>query len=341
MAKNKNLADPPQLRFDLISKDWVVVASGRGKSPEAYKKQWQKSEVDPDLCVFCNIRSQAKPVLVLASGVKLAAKPLPYDWTLAVIPNKFPAFAPQTNLNKKNAGKFYQTMNAVGFCEIVIPRDHYKHFALMEISSIKEIFHAYQLRYRALAKKQFVNYISIFHNHGVEAGATQPHPHSQIITSPLIDSDLHRALEYAKKYWNKNKACLNCQMNAWDEKEKKRIVFSNEKFLALCPFASKAAFEIVITPKDHSPRFEEIDEQSLWQFAEAFQIVIKKLYRGLQNPPYNFYLHTSPNNGEHPYFHWHLTIVPRIGYAGGFEFGTKMEIVVVAPETAAEYLREQ
>ena len=173
-----NLQDSqaPQLRFDLISKDWVVVAASRGRKPEAYKKEWLKAEVDPEACVFCNIRTQAQPVLVLSSGVPQSLKELSYDWTVAVIPNKFPAFAEAKTLDKKTEGQFYETMNAAGYCEIVIPRDHYKHFALMEISQIKEIFDAYQMRYRDLAKKEFANYISIFHNHGIEAGASQPHP---------------------------------------------------------------------------------------------------------------------------------------------------------------------
>jgi UDPglucose--hexose-1-phosphate uridylyltransferase len=333
-------SDVPHLRYDLISKDWVVVASGRGKNPASYKKQWQRKEVDPETCVFCNIRTQAEPILVLSSGVRQIANPLPYDWTLAVIPNKFPAFVPFESLDKKTEGQFYETMNAAGYCEIVIPRDHYKHPALMEVSQIKELFDAYQARYRDLSKKKFVNYISIFHNHGVEAGASQAHPHSQIITSPLVDSDLQRALDSAKKYYDDNGVCANCQMNAWEEKEKKRTVISNDKFLALCPFASKAMFEVLITPRQHLSNFEETNEDTKWALAEIFSAVVKKLYAGLNNPPYNFYIHTAPPVGQYPYFHWHITIVPRVGYMGGFEFGTRMEIVVVKPETAAEYLRD-
>lgn len=330
----------PQLRFDLISRDWVVVAAARGKKPEAYKKDWQRAEVDPEKCVFCNLTTQAAPVLVLSSGVKQAVGPLPYDWTLAVIPNKFPAFTPRKTLNRKMESPLYETMDAVGYCEIVIPRDHYKHPALMEVSRIKEMFDAYQARYRELASKEFVNYISIFHNHGVEAGASQPHPHSQIITSLLVDSDLQRALDSSKKYYEDNGVCVNCQMNAWEEQQKSRIVIANEKFLALCPFASKSMFEVVITPRQHLSNFENIDEDAKWALAEIFSKVVKKLYAGLNNPPYNFYIHTAPVRDKHDYFHWHITILPRIGYAGGFEFGTRMEIVVIPPETAAEYLRD-
>jgi UDPglucose--hexose-1-phosphate uridylyltransferase len=129
-------------------------------------------------------------------------------------------------------------------------------------------------------------------------------------------------------------------MNTWEERQKSRIIFSNEKFLALSPFASKAMFEIVITPRQHLSNFEETDEETKWALAETFSKIIKKMYVGLNNPPYNFYLHTAPPVGDHPHFHWHITIIPRIGYSAGFELGTKIEIVVVSPEAAAEYLRD-
>jgi UDPglucose--hexose-1-phosphate uridylyltransferase len=248
---------------------------------------------------------------------------------------------PLPHLGKKIEGKLYQTINAVGFCELVITRDHKKHFPQFEIWQVKEIFDAYQERYLDLMKKPFVNYISIFHNHGIEAGASQPHPHSQIVTSPLIDIDLKKALSNSKRYFQKEKKCLYCQMNDWERKVRKRVVFENRDFLVLCPFASKSAFEMIITPKRHLPYFEKISEKEKWQLAQAFQIAFEKLFKALNDPAYNFYLHTSPCDGkEYPYYHWHWTILPKTGTWAGFEIGTRMEISTIEPEKAAEYLRK-
>ena len=110
---------------------------------------------------------------------------------------------PHPKLEKKIEGNLYQTINAVGFCELVVTRDHEKSLALLPLAQVKEVFDAYQERYLNLMKKKFVSYVSIFHNQGVEAGATQPHPHSQIITTPLIDVDLRKALFNSKKYFKK------------------------------------------------------------------------------------------------------------------------------------------
>jgi len=335
---------PSELRFDLISKDWVVIATGRGKRPEAFKaEKREKIKTSKKDCPFCNIKTQLPPILIFSNGKKVSWKgKIPEDWTTIVIPNKFPAFLPYSNFDKRREGEFYQTINAIGFCELVILRDHQLHFPNLEIVRVKEIFDAYQERYLTLMKKKFVNYISIFHNHGPECGASQSHPHSQIITTPLIDVDLRRALWNSKKFYRRGKRCIYCEMADWEQKIKKRIVFENEGFLAICPFASKSAFQIIISPKKHSPYFERITEEEKWQLAEAFQIVMKKLSKGLNDPSYNFYLHTSPcDNKDYPYYHWHFTILPKTAISAGFEIGTRMEISTLEPEKAAQYLKKQ
>jgi len=340
----KKIKFPSELRFDLVSRDWVVIATGRGKRPEMFRKEKRrKIKIPKKLCYFCKIETQEPPTLIFAHGEKVALENgIPKNWTTIVIPNKFPALLPGLRLEKKIEGKLYQKMNAVGFCELVVTRDHQKHFPHFEISQVQEVFDAYQERYLDLMKKPFVNYVSIFHNHGAEAGASQPHPHSQIITTPLIDIDLQKALLNSERYFKEKKKCIYCQMNNWEKKVKKRVVFENKHFLVICPFASKSAFQVIVSPKQHLAYFEQINEEEKWQFAEAFQIALKKLYKGLNDPAYNFYLHTAPCDGkDYPYYHWHWTILPKTAIPAGFEIGTRMEISTIEPEKAAEYLRKQ
>ena len=163
---------PSELRFDLVSKDWVVIATGRGKKPEMFKREKRKEiKIPKKFCPFCNIESQGKPVLIYSHNKKVPLeKGIPKNWTTIVIPNKFPALLPSLKLEKKVAeasphlsprlaslglvteGKFYQKMNAAGFCELVVTRDHGKHFPHFEIPQIKEVFDVYQERYLDLMK---------------------------------------------------------------------------------------------------------------------------------------------------------------------------------------------
>ena len=333
-----------QLRYDEVSQDWVVISPGRGKRPEAFKRERIHSDMLPQNCVFCNLETGSKPLMAWAGGEKIMDGTLPSGWTLAVIPNKFPAFCPpvSSRIKKIHVGPVYHLTDAAGFCEVVITRDHNKSIALLEVAEVKEIIDAYHSRYIALKGNRFVKYISIFHNHGVEAGASQPHPHSQIITTPLIDVDLRGALRNSQKYYRRTKKCLGCEMIAWELEAGVRLVCENDDFLALCPFASKVAFDVVITPKKHSPYFEQITEDEKNSLADIMSRVMKKIYKGLNDPPYNFYLHTAPADGkDYNYYHWHFTIRPKTATMAGFEMGAHMEISTIVPEAAAEYLRQQ
>jgi UDPglucose--hexose-1-phosphate uridylyltransferase len=39
-------------------------------------------------------------------------------------------------------------------------------------------------------------------------------------------------------------------------------------------------------------------------------------------------------------YHWHIEIIPRLTRVAGFEWGTGFYICPIAPEEAAQYLRE-
>lgn len=343
MIKKKSGKFPSELRFDTASKDWVIIATGRAKRPETFKQKRQSDkDSSTEKCPFCHIESQAKPTLVFARGKKAAIDKIPDNWTTVCIPNKYPAFLPYSKLEKKKEGPCYRKMNAVGFHEVVVTRDHNKSLGQMSLEQVKEVLDVYQSRYLSLKNKKFVNYISIFHNHGAEAGASIFHPHSQIITTPLIDIDLSKALSNSSRYYKEKGKCVYCQMNKWELKHGRRIVFENDLFSSLCPFASKAAFQVIISPKKHYSYFEKISQQEKWSLAEVFRESLRKIYKGLGDPAYNFYLHTAPCNGkEYPYYHWHWTILPKTSTWAGFEIGTRMEISTVEPEKAAQYLRKQ
>jgi len=342
--KKSNLKFPSELRLDMVSGDWVVIATGRAKRPETFKKEKRRRiRASKKECPFCNIKTQETATLVFSNGQKVSFKnwkDLPEDWTVVSIPNKYPAFFPYPKLDRRKENGLYEKMNAAGFHEVIISKSHTKHIGVLPVPKVREIFDVYKHRYLALKDKKFVNHISIFHNHGPEAGASIAHPHSQIITTPLIDVDLNNALSASKTYKRKEKECIYCRMNDWEMKSKERIVFENEHFLVLCPFASKTAFQVIVSPKKHRAYYENITEEELSSLAEAFQLVMNKLYKGLNNPDYNFYLHTAPcDGGKHDYYHWHWTILPKTQTWAGFEIGTRMEISTIEPEKAAEYLR--
>lgn len=331
---------PAELRYDVASKNWVVIAAGRAKRPETFKEEKQREKSDLKSCPFCQKETFKHSVEVVANGKVVNSEQLPSNWSVLSIPNKFPAFIPDDDLGERKENGLYKRMNAVGFHEVIVTKDHYKSLGELDKSEVREVFLIYKERYLDLMTRKHVNHISIFHNHGKKAGASIDHPHSQLITTPLIDTDLSSALSVAKDYYAEKDSCLYCDMQDWEKKKQERIVYENDKFLVVCPFASKVAFQTIVTPKDHLSNFEKITDEELNLLADAFQKAISKIYKGLGNPPYNFYLHTAPCDGQkHDYYHWHWTILPKTSVFAGFELGAQMEISTIEPEEAAKHLR--
>ena len=93
-------------------------------------------------------------------------------------------------------------------------------------------------------------------------------------------------------------------------------------------------------PKQHEHLFSPRDG-SFKGLTEIFQKVLKQLNALLDNPPYNFMIHTSPFNGEHSdYYHWHIEILPKLTKMAGFEWGSGFYINPTPPEEAAKFMRE-
>lgn len=334
---------PSELRLDLVSKDWVVIATGRAKKPETFKKEKREVMEEPKAsCPFCHINTQEKPTLIFFNGKRIKnSKTIPKNWTLIVVPNKYPAILQGESLRERAEGP-YQIMDGIGFHEVVVTRNHVKDMSQFSPKEIKEVIDAYQERYLELMNEKFVNYISIFHNHGYEAGASIAHPHSQIMAIPVTDPDIQNSLISSRRYWDIHQKCIYCKMLKWDKEDGRRIVFENDKFVALCPFASRMAFTVRIYPKTHLSYFERANEEQKSALSEVFQAVLLKLRKALGNPAYNFFLKTSPCDGkDHSHFHWHFEILPRTSIQAGFEFGAGIEISTIEPEKAAEYLRKQ
>lgn len=345
---------PSELRFDLVSQDWVVIATARARRPESFKlekrRPWREKK---EKCPFCNISTQETPTLIYAGGQKVPleqpltpkgfvlGKVVPQNWTTIVVPNKYPAFTQGNSLQEREEGP-YHLMSGIGFHEVIVSRSHTKSMAQFSTAQLKEVLDVYHERYLDLMNEKFVNYISIFHNHGPEAGASMAHPHSQLIAIPLIDPDIKGSLEGSERYWSAHKKCVHCVMLEWDLKDGRRIVFENKEFVVLCPFASRVSFELRIFPKKHHAYFERVTDEQKKYLAEAFLAALKKLHKGLSNPPHNFFLHTAPCDGKnYDHYHWHWEILPKTATWAGFELGTGIEISTIEPEKAAEYLRKQ
>ncbi|MBI2451400.1 MAG: DUF4931 domain-containing protein [Parcubacteria group bacterium] len=332
-GKNQIQKSVSELRQDLVSGDWVVIATGRAKRPNFFKEKKIMPDQPVQACPFENPQKSTH-------GDPFYVSPNLKNWWVQVVGNKYPAFGPGNCLILTKNGPYSQ-IDGAGFHELVITRDHKRSIAEMSAKEVEAIILAYKNRYSEHSKSECVEYISIFHNHGPAAGASISHPHSQIIAIPVVPPDVGRSLNGSADYFKKNKKRVHDVMLDFEMKEQTRIVYENKDFVSLCPFVSRSIFEVRIFPKKHNPYFEDIKTEEVKTLADILQKTLSKIFKGLNNPSYNFFIHTSPTKDREFYdhYHWHIEILPRASVWGGVELGIGIEILTVLPEDAAEYLR--
>jgi UDPglucose--hexose-1-phosphate uridylyltransferase len=96
-----------------------------------------------------------------------------------------------------------------------------------------------------------------------------------------------------------------------------------------------------VLPRFHSASYVDLDAERTDELAGLLSDVLRRLKAALDNPPYNYVLHTSPVLGDHgQHYHWHFEIIPKLTKVAGFEWGTGFYINPTSPEQAARYLRE-
>ncbi len=330
----------PELRKDPITREWVIVATERGKRPSDFPREPRVLEIPTRSCPFCPGNESSTPPEVLAFRPP-GSPPNSPGWWVRVVPNKFPALAIEGQLRKSGRG-IYDYMNGVGAHEVLIEcPDHAQTLATMPTKQVEDVLWAYRSRYLDLEGDSRLKYILFFRNHKRVAGASLEHPHSQLIATPMVPEDVMSEIEGAARYEQYHDRCVYCDMIQQEIEEGERLVLENEHFIAFEPYASKYPFETWLLPKRHRGSFATISTEEQSVFAQTLKEVLLRVYLLLDDPPYNYTLHTAPTrtaNDEH--LHWHLEIMPRLTITAGFEMGTGIFINVTAPELAATHLRE-
>lgn len=233
-------------------------------------------------------------------------------------------------------------MDGVGAHEVIIEAtDHHTHLGLLPVHHVAAVVGAYLQRYRDLEGDPRFEYALLFRNHGRTAGASLSHPHSQLIALPIIPQSVAGELDAAERYFGRHAICVYCRMVQEELASRQRVVFENDRFVAVEAFASRFPFETWLIPKEHKASFGELTDAEIMSFAEALRTTLHCLHTCVGNPPYNFIVNTAPYHYETQHaYHWHLEIMPRLTQVAGFEWGSGFFINPVVPEEAARFLRE-
>jgi len=325
----------PELRQNIITGDWIVVAPERAKRPQDFIIPKSVKVPRAGECPFC----------VDSKGFKENEKIKKTETEhIYVIENRFPAFienvADKSERSYYPESGFYRARASIGDHEVVVIKDHNNSLPKFAKNLMDEMLEVIRDRYIWMKNHENVVSIMPIYNHGAEAGASIDHPHAQIFASGIVANTVGVELDGADKYYGINGSCVYCDIVAHELKQKNRLVYENDNFIAINFFASRFPFETWVMPKNHESQFEETSKNSMNDFADALTKVFGMLDMTLDNPPLNFYIHTLPTIFDNSAsYHWHMEIVPRVSKFGGFELGSEVVINVMPPEEAAKYLK--
>jgi len=331
-----------QFRQDNITKHWVLIAPKRALRPDALNTEPASENNLPEhdaSCIFCPGNEHFNPDTILSL-------PSEKNWQIRVIPNKFETLSHKmASPLERGTDDFYLSRPGVGDHEVIIMRAHNLPLALQPVSDVELSIKSWLARMIDLQDHAEVRYTHIIQNHGKLSGATVAHPHFQLFTLPFVPDHVRDEMAGAAAYYREHDRCVYCELIERETKSGSRVILDNEDYLVFCLFASRAPFQMRIIPKKHRASFTDITAAEQKNLAKTLKEVLHKIYLKLNNPSYNFYIHTIPLCTPKPAFcdpnsyHWHLEILPRINLWAGFELGTEIYVNPVAPEDAAELLR--
>jgi UDPglucose--hexose-1-phosphate uridylyltransferase len=332
----------PELRKDPILGRWVIIATERSKRPNDYRSTMPAPAAEHRLCPFCPGNEGKTPPEIMAYR-KDNSKPNTPGWHVRVVPNRFPALRIEGGINREGEG-IYDKMNAIGAHEVIIETpDHKQTLSTMTNSQVEEVLWSYRDRVLDLKKDKRFRFILLFKNHGEAAGASLDHAHSQLIALPIVPRNVIDEIRGAREYYENKERCIFCDIVRQELSSQVRLVSENDHFICITPYAARFPFETWILPKKHDSHFEDSQKYEFESLSRILVETLKRQGKALNNPPYNFLIHSSPfnhNYHDEDYYHWHLEIMPRLTNVAGFERGTGFYINPTPPEEAAKFLRE-
>jgi UDPglucose--hexose-1-phosphate uridylyltransferase len=337
-----------ELRRDYLLDRWVVIATERKKRPSDFLKK--PEPVKHGDCPFEAGNEDKTPAAELVylkrneNAIKKTKDSESFrhkDWLVRCFPNLFPAFSPpQAGFQTVRVEMSSSLLNAVGAHEVIVESpNHNEHPGVASLSQLVLVVDAYLERLKALTAKRYIKYVSVFRNHGLEAGASLSHAHSQIIATPFVPRTVREELNFSKKTWKSTNECALCKIIK-KERKSPRFIWENDSFSVFAPWASVNPLEFWILPRKHQGSPLEMEKKMQRDLATTFRVCLGGLNTLVGDPPYNYGFHIAPDAESGEFYHWHVEVYPKLSIWAGFEKSTGIYINTVPPEDAGASLRE-
>jgi UDPglucose--hexose-1-phosphate uridylyltransferase len=324
-----------ELRLDPLSGAWVLIAPGRSERPGFHvsrrrSRPWPVPEWSAT-CPFCPGNEKRTPPEVARVG----GAPRGTDWQVRVFSNRYPLLegtVPDMDGRGSTATTLLHSRPTGGAHEVVVLSPRHD-AALATLSSDQA-----SAALRVLVERMRSHlgggrrYVQVFVNHDPAAGSSLDHPHAQVVAMDVVPPLVEREADALS-----GDGCLLCTAVREECRPGAPRAVLSGRVAAWCPFWSSAPYELLVAPRVHRARLED-SEDHLGDLAESLVSLMGRLDGAAGDPAYNLVVHSAPASARD--FHWHLHVRPRQSEPGGFELGTGMAVVELAPEDAAAALRQ-
>ncbi len=258
------------------------------------------------------------------------------NWSIRVFETKNPA----VSINSENSysERPHYSEPAYGYHYIVVasPKEN-DSFSTIDVEQWSNVLVVIQDRTRWLYTQKGVTYVSIYGNHGKDAGSINPHPHLNIVTFSTVPPIIEAEVEASHKILNEKGVCAMCQtVNA--ETGGPRQVLQTEGFIAFCPWAPSYPYEFWICPKKHTTSFSKITQKEINDLSLILRSTLGGLRKCIKDLSFNFVFHLSPEKKNSRQIHWHIEVYPITDPWSGLERGYGVFLNKTSPEEAAEKL---
>ncbi|MEA2209498.1 MAG: UDPglucose--hexose-phosphate uridylyltransferase [Solirubrobacteraceae bacterium] len=344
----------PEIRIDALSGHRTIVAGERsqrpGGAPGLPDELRTAAPIDPASDPFADGNEQRTPPELYAVRPNASVPDSP-GWTVRVVPNLFPALAPDGDAPEDDArdpsareataplrgdvrGELFASVPARGAHEVIVNGPQpVMSLAELPLEQVQVAVDVWRERMRAHEDSAYVQLIV---NERREAGASLPHTHAQLYALDFVPAAVARERERAGAYATRNMGqSLLGDLVGEEVRMRERIVAIDDDAVLMAPYASRLPFQLMLAPRRPRPRFEQDGPSG----AALLHDGLRRLSRHLgASPPLNMWVRTAPRGAEH--FCWRIDVVPRLTHIAGLELSTDVNLNIVAPEHAAALLRQ-
>ncbi len=323
-----------ELRRDPVTQSWVI----QEDSPEPWAPNGD--------CPLCPGKESLLPQTLYEYPFHQS------NWQVRVVPHMRPLYRIEGDAQRRGEG-IYDKMRNMGAHEIIVETpDHRGSLSQLSDENAAQVLRAAVSRITDLKKDARFRYVTFFRHQRSNERLHRAieHPHSEITATPFIPRRIVYELRSSLRYFELKERCLLCDILKQELSQQSRTVEWDDRYMALCPFASRVPYETWVLPANHHYAFEE--DVAAWDEQVHFARFLKSVIRRIESvaPDYDLVMHTAPNvkakfdktghwQSLEQDFHWHVEILPVESVSSKPYSVKEVYYNSLLPEAAARELR--